>query len=103
MVVLTLVSTAQARPVVVRGSGTRWTPSTVSVERGTTVKWRGVSGFHDVVAYGGNWSYREALPVGSVVKKRFRSSGSFRFRCSFHSTLIGNTCTGMCGRVRVTA
>jgi plastocyanin len=101
--VFTLAATAQARPVLVRGVGTRWTPSAVSVARGATVKWRGVSGFHDVVAYGGNWSFHEALPAGSAVKRRFRVSGTFRFRCTFHSALVGSTCTGMCGTVRVAA
>jgi plastocyanin len=101
VLVITLTATAQARPVVVRGIGTRWTPSTVTVARGAVVRWRGVSGFHDVIAYGGNWSFHQGLPTGSAVKKRFRSSGTFRFRCTYHSALIGDTCTGMCGSVVV--
>lgn len=101
--VAALDGTAHARPVLVRGIGTRWSPSTVTVERGTVVRWRGVSKFHDIIAYGGNWSFHEALPAGSAVSERFRNTGTFRFRCAYHSTLIGNTCTGMCGSVRVTA
>ncbi|MEO8423223.1 MAG: hypothetical protein ABI595_04835 [Actinomycetota bacterium] len=99
--VVTLVDPAQARPVIVRGVGTRWSPATVTVERGTVIRWRGVSGFHDVIAYGGNWSFHQALPAGVAAKKRFRSPGTFRFRCTYHSTLIGNSCTGMCGSVVV--
>ncbi len=101
VLVATLVSTAQARPVLVRGVGTRWSPSSVTIARDGVVRWRGVSKFHDVIAYGGNWSFHRALPAGSAVKRRFGSAGTFRFRCTYHSTLIGNTCTGMCGRVVV--
>jgi plastocyanin len=103
LLVVTLVSTAQARPVLIRGIAQRWSPASVSVSRGTVVKWRGVSKYHDVLAYGGNWTYSKALPVGVVVKKRFRAAGTFRFRCTYHSTLIGTSCTGMCGSVRVTS
>jgi plastocyanin len=99
VLVITLVTTAQARPVLIRGIGTQWTPSTVTVARGTVVKWRGVTNFHDIIAYGGNWTFHQALPTGSAVKRRFRTTGTFRFRCTYHSTLIGNTCTGMCGKV----
>ena len=100
--VVTLGPSADARPVVVRGVGTHWSPSRVTVERGGVVKWRGVSKFHDVVAYGGNWSLHQSLPVGASVTKRFRRAGTFRVRCTYHSALIGTTCTGMCGSVRVT-
>jgi plastocyanin len=103
ILVVSFVPSAQARPVLVRGIGTRWSPSAVSVERGGVVKWRGISKFHDVIAYGGNWSFHQALPAGATVKRRFRGTGTFRFRCTYHSTLIGSTCTGMCGSVRVTA
>jgi len=93
---------AQARPVL-RAVGTRWSPSAVTVARGGVVKWRGVSKYHDVIAYGGNWSMHEALPAGATAKKRFTRAGTFRFRCTYHSTVIGTTCTGMCGSVRVTS
>jgi plastocyanin len=103
VLVVSFVPAAQARPVLVRGIATRWSPSAVTVERGGVVKWRGVSKYHDVIAYGVNWSFHEALPAGATAKKRFQRTGTFRFRCTYHSTLIGTTCTGMCGSVRVTA
>jgi plastocyanin len=100
---VSFVPAAQARPVQVRGIGTRWSPSAVTVARGGVVKWRGVSNFHDVIAFGGNWSFHKSLPVGATATKRFTRRGTFRFRCTYHSTLIGTTCTGMCGSVRVTS
>lgn len=59
--------------------------------------------YHDVVSYGRNWRFEEALPVGAVVRRRFRYQGTYRFRCTYHSTLIGNTRNGMCGSVVVTS
>ncbi len=101
IVVVAMGGTARARPVIVRGIGTRWSPSAVTVARGSVVRWRGVSKFHDVVSYGSNWSFQKALPAGSQVKRRFRISGTFFFRCTYHSTLIGTMCSGMCGSVQV--
>ena len=101
LLVIALVATAQAAPVLVRGVGTRWSPSTVAVERGGVVKWRGLSKSHVIVAYGGNWTFNKALPVGAAVKRTFHQTGTFLFRCTYHSSLIGNTCTGMCGKVVV--
>jgi plastocyanin len=92
---------ADGAPVLIRGVGERWSPASVTIARGSRVTWRGVSKFHDVIAYGGNWSFHRALPSGSVVRRRFRVRGTFRFRCTFHSTLVGATCHGMCGRVVV--
>lgn len=66
------------------------------------MRWRGVSSFHDVVAYGSNWQFNEGLPAGSAVERRFRLTGTFLFRCTYHSTLIGHSCRGMCGSVQVT-
>ena len=39
------------------------------------MKWRGVSKFHDVIAFGGNWAFHESLPAGATAKKRFTRSG----------------------------
>lgn len=97
-----LVGTVHARPVIIRGIGVRWSPTTVSVSRGTVVRWRGVSKFHDLRAYGRNWSLDVQLPVGVTVHRTFHSTGTFLFRCTYHSTLIGNRCFGMCGSVVVT-
>ena len=92
---------ADGAPAVIRGIGERWSPASVTIARGSLVKWRGVSKFHDILAYGGNWSFHRGLPSGTVVRRRFRVRGTFLFRCTFHSTLVGATCHGMCGSVVV--
>ena len=100
-VAVTLTGPADGAPAVIRGIGERWSPTSVTIARGSVVKWRGVSGFHDVSSYGRNWSFVRVLPAGTVVKRRFRVRGTFRFRCTIHSTLVGTTCLGMCGKVVV--
>ncbi len=98
--VVSLAAPAQAAPVI-RGSGVSWSPASLIVDRGTTVRWKGVSGVHHIRAYGGNWSFDRSLPVGAKVKRRFNASGTFRFYCTIHGTVSGGACSGMCGRVVV--
>ena len=98
--VLGLAAPAQAAPVI-RGSGVSWSPATLRVDRGTTVRWKGVSGTHHVRAYGGNWTFDRSLPVGARVTRRFNRSGTFRFYCTIHGSVSGGECSGMCGRVVV--
>jgi plastocyanin len=97
---LLLAAPAQAAPVI-RGSGVSWSPATLRVDRGTVVRWKGVSGTHRVRAYGGNWSFDRSLPAGEKVKRRFDRSGTFRFFCTIHASVSGDACSGMCGRVIV--
>ncbi len=100
IVLLATPASGQPAPVI-RGLDQRWSPTSVTVRSGSPVRWRGVTGYHDVLAYGSNWTFHRQLPVGSAVKRRFGIVGTYRFRCTYHSTLIGNTCYGMCGSVVV--
>lgn len=100
-VCLTIVAATPAAAVTIRGSGTRWRPARVDIDRGDRVRWRAVSGNHTVRAYGGNWTFRERLDQGETVSRRFRQRGTYRFYCSIHGNVSGGTCSGMCGRVRV--
>jgi plastocyanin len=100
VLVLGLAAPAEAATVI-RGSGVSWSPATLRVDRGTLVRWKGVSGTHHVRAYGGNWSFDRALPAGTKVKRRFNATGTFRYYCTIHGTVSGGRCSGMCGRVIV--
>ena len=86
----------------VRAIVSHWSPTTVRISRGDVVKWRAISGTHTVTAYGANWSFNKHLSPGEVEDRRFRRAGTFRFRCTFHSTLSNGHCSGMCGKVVVT-
>ena len=89
----------------IQTNGDNWSPRRVTVDRGSRVVWRATSGNHNVSAYGGNWTFFQAISPSAdpTAARRFRRTGTFRFRCTIHSTLIGGVCNGMCGRVRVTA
>ena len=78
-----------------------FSPSSVSVSKGTKVVWKSACGTHTVTAYGGNWSKDTTIAKGQTTSRTFKSKGTFRFRCKFHSSLVNGTCSGMCGRVRV--
>jgi plastocyanin len=100
-VVLGLALPAQAS-VLVRARCNFFDPARVSVSHGTKVVWRGACGTHTVTAYGGNWSKNVTIHRGETTSRIFRRAGVYRYRCTFHSVLSSGTCTGMCGRVRVT-
>jgi plastocyanin len=92
---------AQAAPVVIRGHAVIWSPANVTIVRGGVVRWRSVHLTHNVYAYGTNWTFGASLPEGSATKHRFNRRGTFRFRCTLHSTLLNGVCSGMCGSVGV--
>ncbi len=85
----------------VKGIVTHWSPTTVAISTGDTIKWKAVVGTHSVTAYGGNWRFNHDMLAGQSVHRIFRQAGTFRFRCTFHSTLTNGVCSGMCGKVVV--
>lgn len=85
----------------VKGIVTHWSPTTVAISTGNTIKWKAVVGTHSVTAYGGNWRFNHDMLAGQSVHRIFRQAGTFRFRCTFHSTLTNGVCSGMCGKVVV--
>jgi plastocyanin len=91
--------------VVIKGADTsagfRWKPHAVNVARGTKVVWKAVTGSHTVTAYKGRWSKNTTIAQGTSTSFAFKSTGVFKFRCRFHSTLVNGVCTGMCGKVVV--
>jgi plastocyanin len=94
--------TASRSTKVVKGIGAgHWSPTTVRISTGDSIRWRAVSNTHTVTAYGGNWTFNRTLTVGSSATFRFAHAGTYRFRCRFHSTLIDGHCSGMCGKVTV--
>ena len=82
----------------------RWKPRETHAPKGSRVRWKNRSTVtHHVKSYGGNWSYDKSIAPDEAVSKRFRRTGTFKFRCDIpgHSTLSGGTCSGMCGKVIV--
>src|ERR671910_138668 len=72
-----------------------WRPTTRSISKDDRVRWRNpTSVTHNVVAYGGNWSYNKTLAPGTRVGRSFGRRGVFRYRCTFHSVKTSTGCSG---------
>jgi plastocyanin len=84
-------------------AGYRWKPGTTSVVHGTKVTWKVVNGSHTVTSIGKNWSKNVSLSAGQATSFTFKTAGTYRFRCTIHSSYVVATkkCAGMCGKVVV--
>jgi plastocyanin len=83
------------------GLARTWSPTSVTISAGHSVKWTAVSGNHHIKAYGRNWSWSRSLDSGTSRRHTFNSTGTFRFFCTIHGSVSGGVCTGMCGKVVV--
>ena len=106
LVVLGAAAIPAQAVVVVKASGTssatgHFKPKALSVAKDTKVKWRAVEGFHTVTAYSRNWSKDSNLSVGNPTTFTFKRTGTFKYRCTFHSSLSNGVCSGMCAKVVV--
>jgi plastocyanin len=100
---LTSAGFAQAAAVIKATSAHRWNPASTSVSKGTKVVWKNPTTLtHTVTAYKGSWSKNVTLRSGASTSFVFNSAGTFKFRCTIHSTLSNGVCSGMCGKVVVT-
>ena len=100
--VLALAGPAQAGTVRVRGNNQRWHPHSVTISAGTRVIWRAVDTTHTVTAYRGNWSKDTTISAGSTTSFTFNNAGTYKYRCTIHSSIVNHRCEGMCGKVVVT-
>lgn len=83
-------------------SSQTWSPDFKHVVPGTRVIWKNpTSVTHNVTAYSSNWSKATTIPAGERTRKRFKKKGTFKYRCTIHSTLVNGDCNGMCGVVHV--
>jgi plastocyanin len=111
MLVLGDASIALADTFVVRaarqadGTGWRWRPRHVyGAEPGDYVRWRNpTSRTHNVTSYnaGTDWNYSRTIAPGTSVRKQFNRRGTFYYRCTVHSSLVGGQCSGQCGIIHV--
>jgi plastocyanin len=105
LVTMFAMAPAANSAVVVKGvstsSGFRWKPKITDVAKGTKVVWKAVSGSHTVTAYSKNWSKNTSISQGQSTSFTFNSAGTYKFRCTIHSTLSNGVCSGMCGKIVV--
>lgn len=104
-VVMLVPTAALSATKTVMARGDSWDPRRVEIRRGDTVRWTNPSNsirIHTVTSASNNWSKSTQLTPGSSTSKRFRETGTYRFRCLEHSVMVGRQCDGMCGVITVT-
>ena len=83
----------------------KWSESYLHAYRGDKVVWKNPArrdGPHNVTAYSRNWSKSVTLYPGDITSKTFRETGTYKYRCTIHSSFDSNgACQGMCGVVHV--
>ncbi len=66
----------------------RFTPASVTISRGTKVKWKNAGSLtHTTTANGGDWD--ERLDPGETFVRKFRRAGTFTFHCTIHPSMTG--------------
>lgn len=75
--------------VTIRIVDNRFRGGTITVDRGTVVKWRNRgANTHTTTSDTDTWDSGSLSP-GETFRRRFRQAGTFRYHCSIHSTMRG--------------
>ncbi len=116
MTLVTAVAALLAFPATSVGDTTRvrargesgdwhWHPAKKTITKGDRVVWKNpTDARHTVTAYKGRWSKNTTVEPGERTRKRFRRTGTYKYRCltQGHSDLQNGRCVGMCGVIKVT-
>jgi plastocyanin/type 1 glutamine amidotransferase len=76
----------------VTGTETTWTPSTVTVATGDTVRWTftGSTQAHNVRSTSGNWNVNTPIETNQApYDHTFTTAGTYTFRCDVHGGMTG--------------
>lgn len=68
------------------GSQSVFSPKVVTVGKGSRVTWK-FNGFHNVVGKGKGW--HPAIKNSGTWSRTFRTTGTFKYRCTIHPGMIG--------------
>lgn len=85
-------------------TGSSFRRAKIEIKRGDIIRWKNDSfDLHTITSYGSNWNKNVTLSgYGQTAQHRFRRIGTYRYRCTQHSTKFdGMPCDGMCGVVKV--
>ena len=101
--VVAIPRVALASTIVVKAAtGDKWNPTHAYIGKGDYIQWKNpTSKKHNVTAYGAGWTYSKILVPGATVKRQFNNTGTFRYRCTYHSAIVDGKCQGQCGFVHV--
>lgn len=73
--------------IAIGDSDTNYVPSTMSVKKGTTITWNNVDTMDHTVT-GSGWASGNIAP-GKSYSRTFSSTGSFDYKCTYHSLMQG--------------
>jgi plastocyanin len=83
-------------------SSATWKPSSKDIAKGDRIRWSNPTSItHNVKSRGSNWSYFQTLQSGERVSRAFKRRGTYKYRCTIHSSVSNGKCSGMCGRITV--
>lgn len=74
--------------IVDSGTSGRFRPASVTIARGTVVKWVNRDS-QDHTSTGGSWDSGIISP-GDSFRKRFRHRGTFAYSCTIHPSMMGS-------------
>ena len=104
---LALGSPAVGAAVKIKAKGSpgnfKFDPEYPHVEKGSKVAWKNATSYaHRLAFYKGRWAGKSFdLPANGSFSKKPKKGGKYFYRCSFHSSLSGDNCNGMCGAFHV--
>lgn len=84
--IFVLATTAESTGKTVVATNYKFSPSSVAVSKGSSVKWVLRGGVHNVVGKG--WGFSAPKASGSY-KHRFNRSGRYSYRCTLHPGMNG--------------
>ena len=67
--------------------GMAFSPATISVTAGTTIKWTNKDGAAHTVTSNDGIFVSGSLSDGSTFSNQFNTAGTFPYKCAFHSTM----------------
>jgi plastocyanin len=102
-VLVALPATSEGATFRVHATSEReWKPDSLHIAKGSKVVWKNPTGSkHTLTAYKGAWHKDVTLSPGSRTHFVFKKRGTYKYRCTIHSTLSQGVCSGMCGKVQV--
>ena len=80
---------AVTRTVSILDGPSRYSPKTITINKGDTVKWvNNGTRAHTASKDGGGWT-SGSISVGSSFSKKFLTKGTFKYHCNFHAVMHG--------------
>jgi plastocyanin len=76
---------------VIAGANLAFNPSSVTIQRGTTVEWRNEAAIPHTITPSGHseWSEGTVTAAGDVFSHTFESTGTFPYSCVLHAGMTG--------------